>query len=503
MPKRSSGCFTCRARKVRCDEAKPECNTCLRRGTKCPGYRPTQAFILHTFNDQTDKPGIVKEDETRYRYAYQDQEGISGAQQSVIQLRSSASKAVDVLVPRQLSPIAVERIQHLSNFLSLYLPKWEGETLTPPSALILSLPSTPASRQVLLASLDALSAAQLAVSNKNYPLINRSRSLYSTALGQLMRSITQPKTPQEDETLLATYLLALYEVFVGVSSGTGFFYHVQGLLRLLKQRGPASINTKLTLDIFHGIRYYSLTIGFHVRKASILDSPEWLEVTSKAAKPDPWVYLMDLCICVPRLLERTDKLTRAAASAEEFEKVITDSQRLADRAFKWFAKFEKDGPRYTKVDVNSMTGFLQICDDLTYDPVFAFNSWATSNTYLLYWMSMLILRSNNFLLVRKFHQLEPKQLYVWDRELSGYADCICRGVPFSCRPTAGYTGRFSTLTPLVVVRKYFEAKAAKKEAAWCERAYYGTKVPGLYSPPIPIEPLQGLIELVQSSQRYI
>ncbi|ORY15122.1 hypothetical protein BCR34DRAFT_189074 [Clohesyomyces aquaticus] len=503
MPKRSTGCFTCRTRKVRCDEAKPECNTCLRRGTKCPGYRPLQGFYIHTFEKESNRPVVVKEDENRYRYDYQSpQQGTSDGHQTVIQLRASEFVPVDAPVPRQVSPVAVERVQHLSNFVSLYLPKWESETLTPPSALMLSLPSMPASQKVLQASLDALAAAQLAVSGRKFPLINRSRSLYSTALSQLMRRITQPKPSQDEETLLATYLLALYEVFVGVSEGRGFFYHVQGLLRLLKQRGPASINSRLLIGIFHGIRYFSLTIGFHLRKASMLDSLEWLQVTS-TEKLNPWVTLMDICICIPRLFERTDALTRAAASPDEFEKVIVDSQVLAERGFAWFAEYEKDGPRYKEVDIAFFEGFQQsFCDDPMYTRAFLFDSWATSNTYLLYWMSMLILRSNSFLLVRRFHRLEPKQLFLWDRELAGYADCICRGVPFGCRSSGGYTGRFSTMTPLVVAKKYFEAKNATREAAWCERAYFGNRVPGLYSPP-PLEPARGHIELVQTSQRYI
>ncbi|KAF2795589.1 hypothetical protein K505DRAFT_273010 [Melanomma pulvis-pyrius CBS 109.77] len=497
MPKRSSGCFECRKRKVRCDEAKPECNTCLRRGTKCPGYRPTQSFILHTFDERTVKPGIVKEDESRYKYAN------SSGQHSVVQLLPRDIRPVDAPIPRPLSPVTIDRIQHLGNFLSLYLPRWKGEVLTPPSALILSLPNIPASRKNFLAALDALSAAQIAVSNKSYSLINRTRSLYGTALSQLMKSITQPNSAQEDETLLATYLLALYEVFVGVTNGHGFFYHVQGLLRLFKERGPSSFNSRLSMDIFHGTRYYSLTIGFHVRKASILDSPEWLAITSKEAITDPYVSLIDICIHVPRILERTDKLFRAGGSAEEFEKIMTDSQLLAAQGKEWHACFEKDGPRYTKVDVRTINGFLGVCDDLTFETVFAFNSFATSNTYLGYWMSMLILQSNAFLLARKFRALEPMQLFLWDRELSGYADCICRGVPFSCRPEAGYTGRFGTLTPLVVARKYFDAKGASKEIAWCERAYYGTKVPGLYTPPMPIVPAVKFSEFVQNSERYI
>jgi hypothetical protein len=117
----------------------------------------------------------------------------------------------------------------------------------------------PANSEVLLAAVDALSAAQLAVDNRNHPLINRSRSLYGTALSQMLKAIQDPVTAIKDETLLSTYLLTLYEVFVGVTQGHGFFYHVQGLLHLLKQRGPASFQSRLSLQIFHAIRYNSVS----------------------------------------------------------------------------------------------------------------------------------------------------------------------------------------------------------------------------------------------------
>ena len=97
----------------------------------------------------------------------------------------------------------------------------------------------------------------------------------------------------------------------------------------------------------------------------MLDSPDWLAVTAKAAKFDPYVALLDVCIGIPRILERTDKLTAPGTSPEAVEKLIDDSQKLASRGFQWFADFEKNGSRYTKVDVGDMDGFLDICDATT------------------------------------------------------------------------------------------------------------------------------------------
>lgn len=217
MPKRSAGCFECRKRKVRCDESKPECNTCLRRGTKCPGYRPTQSFVLHHFDKETEKPAIIREDDNRYRYSHQRKTkeanslSAQSANRASVHLQPEHARPLDEPILTRVSPIAIERVQFVGAFISLYLPKPEIQSLPPPSALILSLPSIPAS-ETLLAAVDALAAAQLAVSNRNYPLINRSRSLYSTALSKMVVTIQSPSRQKEDETLLATYLLTLYEV---------------------------------------------------------------------------------------------------------------------------------------------------------------------------------------------------------------------------------------------------------------------------------------------------
>jgi hypothetical protein len=122
------------------------------------------------------------------------------------------SGPIDAPLPKQVSSVNADRIQHIGTFISLYLPRADGPALPPPSALMLGLPSMQANSQVLLAAVDALSAAQLAVDHRNHLLINRSRSLYGTALSQMLQAIQDPVTALQDETLLSTYLLTLYEV---------------------------------------------------------------------------------------------------------------------------------------------------------------------------------------------------------------------------------------------------------------------------------------------------
>jgi hypothetical protein len=240
-----------------------------------------------------------------------------------------------------------------------------------------------------------------------------------------------------------------------------------------------------------------------MRKASMLDSPEWLAVTAKAAKVDPYVALQDICICIPRLLERTDRLAKSADAEKEIDSLINDSQEVAHRAFEWLSIFEKHGPRYDKVDIVTMQGFLDICDDRKFNPVFDFHYFGAGICYLIYWMSMLIMQSNTFRLLRQYRQLALKQLMMWDRQLGGFADSICRSIPYNCRPKTGYTAKFGSLTPLVVARKYYEAKGAKEEADWCGKVYMSARVPGLYQEPVPMEPLKAVKDTVKDNDRFI
>jgi hypothetical protein len=244
-----------------------------------------------------------------------------------------------------------------------------------------------------------------------------------------------------------------------------------------------------------------LSIGYHVRKGSMLDSNEWMAVTVKAAKVDPYVDLIDICIRIPRLLERTDKLT--AGNQDAVDKLIEDSLALANQAKQWFANFETHGPRYTTVDVEEFGGFSEICSDRTFETAYNFYAFGAGICYMIYWMSLLILQSNTFKLLMQHRKLEPKAMYLWDRELGSYADSSCRCVPYNCRTEVGYVGRFGSLTPLVVARKYFEAKKMQKEIGWCEKVYQNARIPGLYSTPIPMEPLKSMQRLVQQSDRYI
>ncbi|KAK3318562.1 hypothetical protein B0H66DRAFT_603142 [Apodospora peruviana] len=53
-----TGCFTCKIRKVKCDEAKPFCNRCTKTGRKCDGYPPRPQGV-YSWDELLSKRPIV------------------------------------------------------------------------------------------------------------------------------------------------------------------------------------------------------------------------------------------------------------------------------------------------------------------------------------------------------------------------------------------------------------------------------------------------------------
>ena len=41
-----TGCQTCRTRRIKCDEAKPECNNCIKSRRQCGGIHPSYQSYL-------------------------------------------------------------------------------------------------------------------------------------------------------------------------------------------------------------------------------------------------------------------------------------------------------------------------------------------------------------------------------------------------------------------------------------------------------------------------
>lgn len=56
-----TGCWTCRERKVKCDEASPHCRQCRRKGLTCQGYNTRLQWLPPVLSCAVDSSGVSLE----------------------------------------------------------------------------------------------------------------------------------------------------------------------------------------------------------------------------------------------------------------------------------------------------------------------------------------------------------------------------------------------------------------------------------------------------------
>ena len=197
---KSKGCTTCRRRKIRCGQERPHCANCIQTGRLCEGYDRFPVFINRTLQGlQKRKP--LEEAKS------------DSASRAVALIRTSVDR-----LPSAPSAGKVWSDNFLSWFWDNYSPM-DGSSntlVTGPvwlyHAMTVSFP-TEALTQALL----ALSIVRRGRINNDNTLLYEGRNIYSQALRLLQKDLYDLQRVGQEETLAATRVMALYEVFPSVS----------------------------------------------------------------------------------------------------------------------------------------------------------------------------------------------------------------------------------------------------------------------------------------------
>jgi hypothetical protein len=127
--------------------------------------------------------------------------------------------------------------QALSTFLSLYLPEEARGRTKPyqtPASWVHVLASLPLENPVYNKSLAALCVAQIGRCNHDVALFRESIGLYTSALGELRRTIQRGRPKSPEATLASIVILSIYEVCHLAYQSYGGFYLIVAILDLLK-----------------------------------------------------------------------------------------------------------------------------------------------------------------------------------------------------------------------------------------------------------------------------
>lgn len=208
----STGCYTCRRRKVKvgtsdshihhcmlivvqCDDAKPECMKCQRSGRVCAGYRTTEQLIFRSMNTSV----VAKTNIHTITNALTPITSAYGTRASF----ASTSSILYTQPSTDWEQCAIGRF--LAHFVETPSDATSGYLEFLPQMLKWSFEST---RNALL----AISLANLANVSGKRDLGRKSKVHYGRALRSLQVALNARETVAADNTLVNVVLLQMYEV---------------------------------------------------------------------------------------------------------------------------------------------------------------------------------------------------------------------------------------------------------------------------------------------------
>ncbi|GIJ88855.1 hypothetical protein Asppvi_007783 [Aspergillus pseudoviridinutans] len=314
----STGCYLCLKRKVRCDEALPECRNCVVYGRPCPGYRPdtifrdetqkVQRMVKKSRSDKSSSTGSGKTQATTPRPIEVSEQKCSPV--SVRQIADSTweERAICFFFDQYTcSDETGECISHLGFLPSLYaLCRDAGEK------------ECSASSSSLRLAVDATALVTLSNEIREPSLIVKARYLYGMALQRLRQALESRTQAVRDETFASVVLLSIFEDITGERNGLASS-HTVGLESLMKLRGMSQFGHAQGRDLFNFA--YTHT---HTEFLALGDKPrfktDWIAGLLDSA--DPVHRLMLLASKVSQIFLESSSL-QASAGAEDVCRLVS------------------------------------------------------------------------------------------------------------------------------------------------------------------------------------
>ncbi|KAG0647228.1 White-opaque regulator 2 [Hyphodiscus hymeniophilus] len=285
----SRGCDTCRKRRIKCDERKPECLHCVRTKRKCPGYR--DQFDL-AWRDQTvvakksverGKRGHKKEERERHHSS-------SSSSTQIIDLTPIVEDFQEFSPPTLLptpSPSPTLRGPPEDHALCFFFTRYvlpQRDPLARRGFLEYTLPiySRSGPHSPLKLSIQAVATSMLsgAMNQGDDPPL--ARSFYLGAVQHMKERVIEQRDCADDELLMAVMLLQMYEQLVGrTKKNTSPKAHLDGALALIKHRGVGNFKG----DVSRGLLYYVRSVFVEECTRNAKPMPRGIETWSELS-PD-------------------------------------------------------------------------------------------------------------------------------------------------------------------------------------------------------------------------
>ncbi|KAF9884694.1 hypothetical protein FE257_001323 [Aspergillus nanangensis] len=490
---RSSKCTTCRARKVKCDEARPVCRSCRRAGVKCE-WRYGDSFVyLPTTAKHTSGSMVVRDSVSGQLPDLLDYCTLAGSDQYRLGIHPSMGRLYEV--------------QILSSFLSEYIPQEavRGAIVAGHQTFswFESLPDQQGKRRLMDISLATLSLFFLGTKYGDPNALYCSQIYYN----YLMREIQGLQHSNEDLIGIAA-ILSIHGIYNSSHQDNSWMIHVRSACKLLEERGPYNPVDK---RLFCLIRTSAVYDACGQRKSTFMSRPEWRAL---APKDEPFEQILNIYTFLPSLQELRDRICDAADHPEvlvplreEFLCIFTQAYTQFRQGYRYLLGCREELPFRTRTAVPNDLLLLQERPDLAdvFPEVIEFTDQYTFQIILLCWTGFFIMYWEASEVMRildtdfgdaQFSRSPPhttpgcharidedecrltcwpsqpdQQIETTVREVEAlatiFATRICQAMSFCDKYPFGSALKLPSLSPLWIVQQFFHGRSDRRWL-WCK-----------------------------------
>lgn len=216
-PKTRTGCLTCKNRRVKCDETKPQCLRCVKGNFRCEGYADPKAWLFRPDSETTDTANSSSSSSSS-------ESSSSPPSHDLIKVPSLWADSVDTSARRALHYFGERAQPELATFTYAAASFWQD--IIPQ---VYTTNSTIRNAVIAVASLHEMTR-----SREMDPVASASDALYLKHYSKAIHDLTRPDAPPPREIVLMSCLIFLTCANL-LESAPGVIIHLQSGLKLLRE----------------------------------------------------------------------------------------------------------------------------------------------------------------------------------------------------------------------------------------------------------------------------
>ncbi|KAE8382427.1 hypothetical protein BDV26DRAFT_253450 [Aspergillus bertholletiae] len=280
----SKGCRTCIQRRVKCDEARPNCRRCELRGILCPGYRKSLTFLVRTPSNCGRLMGDLDQWVTLPA-----QPKKSNTLQYVAERDIWSNNTIDELVVPSLAEktLAAQGIEILGSFIDATVPGlyYMHSTRVSVNWMNFARRHVESTLDPFIWSVRCLGTLHLAMKHQDPERIASSRSMYSRGLRGLHGLLQSPRSARSDMALAIAIMLAVYEMLDGITPRS-WLTHAGGVATLIRLRGPNGHRSGFGRTLLISFRSFIVADALIRGEACFLAEPAWKSMLADTLAKD-------------------------------------------------------------------------------------------------------------------------------------------------------------------------------------------------------------------------